>query len=89
MRAVKEVRVDGRRYIACHNEEQAQKDKVDREAIVAALRERLTRESVVPRAKSEITICWHQGNYKIALLKMGQRDLDVQAGQSKMSPRSY
>jgi transposase len=40
---VKEVRVGQRRYIVCHNEEQAEKDKADREAIVAALRERLTR----------------------------------------------
>ena len=40
---VKEVRVGERRYIVCHNEEQAEKDKADREAIVAALRERLTR----------------------------------------------
>ena len=40
---VKEVRVDERRYIVCHNEEQAEKDRSDREAIVAALRERLKR----------------------------------------------
>ncbi len=40
---VKEVCVDERRYIVCHNEEQAEKDRSDREAIVAALRERLKR----------------------------------------------
>jgi hypothetical protein len=34
---VKEVRVDGRRYVVCLNEDQAAKDRHDREAIVAAL----------------------------------------------------
>ena len=39
---VKEVKVEGRRYIVCHNEDQARKDGADREAIVAALEEKLT-----------------------------------------------
>ncbi len=38
---VKEVRVDQRRYVVCLNDEQAHKDRADREAIVAALREQL------------------------------------------------
>ena len=38
---VKEVHVDERRYIVCLNEEQTRKDRADREAIVAALREQL------------------------------------------------
>ena len=38
---VKEVRVEGRRYVVCLNEEQARKDCADREAIVAGLREKL------------------------------------------------
>jgi len=38
---VKEVFVGDRRYIVCHNEDQAQKDVADREAIVAHLREQL------------------------------------------------
>jgi len=38
---VKEVWVEGRRYIVCLNEEEARKDAADREAIVAALREQL------------------------------------------------
>jgi hypothetical protein len=38
---VKEVRVGDRRYIVCLNEDEARKDAADREAIVAALRERL------------------------------------------------
>lgn len=40
---VKEVRVEDRRYVVCLNEEQAQKDQADREAIVEALREQLKR----------------------------------------------
>ena len=40
---VKEVKVEGRRYIVCHNEDQARKDEADREAIVSALEEKLTR----------------------------------------------
>lgn len=40
---VKEVRIEERRYIVCHNEDRARKDRADREAIVAALGERLQR----------------------------------------------
>jgi hypothetical protein len=43
---VKEVWVDERRYIVCHNEDQATKDAADREAIVAGLRERLKQGAV-------------------------------------------
>lgn len=38
---VKEVRVEGRRYIVCHNEDQAQKDAADREAILKSLEDQL------------------------------------------------
>lgn len=38
---VKEVRVDERRYIVCRNEDQAEKDRRDREAIVASLKDAL------------------------------------------------
>jgi hypothetical protein len=38
---VKEVYVGDRRYIICHNEEQAAKDRHDREAILAKLEEQL------------------------------------------------
>jgi len=38
---VKEVQVDDRRYIVCLNEKQARKDAADREAIIAALEEKL------------------------------------------------
>jgi hypothetical protein len=38
---VKEVVVGNRRYILCHNEDQAKKDAADREAIVGSLREKL------------------------------------------------
>lgn len=39
---VKEVKVEGGRYIVCHNEDQARKDQADRQAILAALEEKLT-----------------------------------------------
>lgn len=38
---VKQVFIDERRYIVCHNEEQARKDQHDREAILKKLREQL------------------------------------------------
>jgi len=38
---VKEIRVGDRRYVVCLNEEQAKKDRADREAIVEALRDQL------------------------------------------------
>jgi Transposase DDE domain len=38
---VKEVRVEGRRYIVCLNDDEARKDAADREAIVASLWEKL------------------------------------------------
>jgi transposase len=40
---IKEVLIDERRYIICHNLEQAKKDAEDREAIVSSLRENLKR----------------------------------------------
>lgn len=38
---VKDVYVDTRRYVVCHNEEQAIKDRHDREAILAGLKDQL------------------------------------------------
>jgi hypothetical protein len=38
---VKEVRVQDRRYVICHNEDQARKDRTDREAMLAGLETRL------------------------------------------------
>jgi transposase len=38
---VKEVWIEERRYIVCHNEEQAKKDQSDREAILGSLRDQL------------------------------------------------
>jgi hypothetical protein len=40
---IKEVEAQGRRYIVCRNEAEAAKDAADRQAIVAALDEQLTR----------------------------------------------
>jgi len=42
---VKQVLVEDRRYIVCHNDEQARKDRADREAIVAKLCEQLKQGS--------------------------------------------
>jgi transposase len=42
---VKQVLVDERRYIVCHNEEQARKDRADRDAIVEKLRAQLKQGS--------------------------------------------
>src|SRR5689334_9009628 len=39
----KEVRVEGRRYIVCRNEAEAEKDAADRQAIVSALEQQLKR----------------------------------------------
>jgi hypothetical protein len=40
---VKDVQVEGRRYVVCLNEEQARKDAADRQAILAGLKEALKR----------------------------------------------
>jgi len=40
---VKEVLMEGRRYVVCHNDEEAEKDRADREAIVASLQDQLKR----------------------------------------------
>jgi Transposase DDE domain len=40
---VKEVSVNGHRYIVCSNQDQAKKDRADRQAIVESLREQLKR----------------------------------------------
>lgn len=42
---LKQVLVDERRYIVCHNEEQARKDRADRDAILDKLREQLKQGS--------------------------------------------
>jgi Transposase DDE domain len=39
----KEVKVEGKRYIICRNEAEAEKDRLDRQAIVAALQDALQR----------------------------------------------
>ena len=39
----KEVKVEGKRYIVCRNEAEAEKDRLDRQAIVAALQDALRR----------------------------------------------
>jgi len=39
----KEVRIEGKRYIVCRNEAEAEKDRLDRQAIIAALQDALRR----------------------------------------------
>ncbi|MBU0753601.1 MAG: IS1634 family transposase [Planctomycetes bacterium] len=41
--AVKEVKVDGRRYVVCRNSRQARRDEATRQAIIEALEDRLRR----------------------------------------------
>src|SRR3954464_5340647 len=40
---IKEVQIEGRRYIVCRNEAEAEKDAADRQAIIAALDQQLQR----------------------------------------------
>src|SRR4051812_32589348 len=40
---IKEVQIEGRRYIVCRNEAEAEKDAADRQAIIAALDQQLKR----------------------------------------------
>ena len=40
---VKEVKVDGKRYIVCRNEAEAEKDRKDREAVITSLQAQLKR----------------------------------------------
>src|SRR3712207_9083536 len=40
---VKEVKVEGRRYIVCRNEAEAEKDRAERQAIIAGLERQLRR----------------------------------------------
>ena len=47
---VKEVNVDGRRYIVCRNKAEAEKDRIEREQIVAALDAQLKRSATQPTA---------------------------------------
>lgn len=62
---VKEVVRSGRRYIVCRNEAEAQKDKAEREAIVAALEEALRR--------GDKSLVGNRGYRRFLALKTGRR----------------
>jgi hypothetical protein len=62
---VKEVRVNGRRYIVCYNEDQARKDRADREAIVESLRDQ--------RKRGDKSLVGNKGYRKFLKLVPGKR----------------
>jgi len=75
---VKEVQLRGTRYIVCHNEEEAEKDRHDREAIVAALREALK--------KGDTSLVGNKGYRRY--LKTASRDhFDVDENKIKQEPK--
>jgi transposase len=71
---VKEVKIEARRYIVCHNEEQARKDKADREAIVAGLEDKLK--------QGEKSLVGNKG-FRKYLKKMG-KDKGFEIDQAKI-----
>ena len=74
---VKEVVVDGRRYVVCLNEEEARKDAHDREAIVASLREQLK--------QGDKSLVGNRGYRKY--LKQGKAKFEVDEAKIKQEAR--
>lgn len=72
---VKEVDVDGRRYILCYNPLQAKRDKTTREAVVKALEEEI--EGLHPESKRAAALYGHpfKGRY-LRRLKDGTLKID-------------
>ena len=72
---VKEVWVEGRRYVVCRNEEQAAKDRADREAILGALEDRLRQgaTSLVGNRGYRRYLSAHGGGFRIDPTKI-ERD---------------
>ena len=75
---VKEVWVGDHRYIVCHNEAQARKDRHAREAMVAALREKL--------ARGEKTLVLNRGYHRL-LKSQGQERLVVDEARVRQEAR--
>jgi transposase len=75
---VKEVMIEDRRYIVCHNEEQARKDRADREAIVAGLEEQLK--------KGEKSLVGNKG-YRKYLKSRGQQGFEIDRDKIKEEAR--
>jgi transposase len=76
---VKEVWVEDRRYIVCHNEEQAKKDRSDREAIVAALRDKLK--------AGQKALVGNKGYRKYLKRASGSRGLEIDEEKIKAESR--
>lgn len=74
---VKEVMINDRRYILCLNEDQAKKDAMDREAIVAALKDKIKR--------SEKTLVGNKGYRKY--LKLSGRRFQIDEDKIKEESR--
>ena len=74
---VKEVVVQGRRYVVCLNEEEARKDAYDREAIVASLCERLKQgdKSLVGNRGYRKYLKRSQGKFEVDEAKIKQEAL--------------
>ena len=75
---VKEVMIEDRRYIVCHNEEQARKDRADREAIVAGLEEQLK--------KGEKSLVGNKG-YRKYLKSRGKQGFEIDRDKIKKEAR--
>jgi transposase len=69
---VKEVKVTGRRYIVCRNEAEAEKDRAERQAIVAALEKQLSRGDKALIGNSA---------YRRYLRKITRRVFEIDAGK--------
>ena len=75
---VKEVRVDGTRYIVCFNEKQAHKDREDRKAIIASLEKNLKR--------GDKSLIGNKG-YRRYLKKKGKESYEIDFEKAKEEAR--
>jgi transposase len=69
---VKEVQVEGRRYVVCLNEEEARKDQVARESMVKALEEKLSKGG--PKS-----LVGNRGYARFLKTKRGALEIDYEA----------
>lgn len=73
---VKQVTVDGRRYIICRNEAEAEKDRLDRQAIIATLQDALRRGE-----KALIGNAAYRRYLRKRRAVRGQRAFEIDAGK--------
>jgi transposase len=52
---IKQVKIEGRRYIVCRNEAEAEKDRADRQAILAGLARQLDKRDKALRTPAKLT----------------------------------